>query len=152
MPDRRDVLAPIHGSNLAPKRLFVAVKSKVTSKMKSYLLGCAVLLCAATTAHAQTCHVPPFRALDNQAFNGYMTVKSGARCAVVRQNSSAAITSTRIISPPGYGTASVRGAHIVYASRRGYVGPDRFTFQGSGSGRYGAPVVRTVNVQVNVVP
>ncbi|HEX2727543.1 MAG TPA: hypothetical protein VHN20_17095 [Beijerinckiaceae bacterium] len=35
---------------------------------------------------------------------------------------------------------------------RGYVGPDRFTFQGSGTGRYGAPVVRTVSVRVNVVP
>ena len=119
--------------------------------MKSYLLGCAVFLCAAATAQAQTCHVPTFRALDNQAFSGQMTVKSGTRCSIVRQNSSAAITSTRIIAPPAYGTAGVRGAHIVYASRRGYVGPDRFTFQGSGTDRYGAPVVRTVTVQVNVV-
>jgi len=120
--------------------------------MKTYLLGCAVVLCAATAVQAQTCHVPAFRALDNQTFNGHMTVKSGARCSIVRQNSSAAITSTRIINPPGYGNVAVRGAHIIYTSRRGYVGQDRFTFQGSGTGRYGAPVVRTVSVQVNVVP
>jgi hypothetical protein len=43
------------------------------------------------------------------------------------------------------------GAHIFYASR-GYAGPDRFTFQGSGTDRFGRSVVRTVNVNVNVVP
>ena len=118
--------------------------------MKPYLLGGAFLVCLATAAEAQNCHVPFFRALDNQTFDGHMTVKSGSRCSIARQNSSAAITSTRIVSPPAYGAASTRGAHIFYASRRGYAGPDRFTFQGSGTDRYGRPVVRTVNV--NVVP
>ena len=120
--------------------------------MKPYLLGGAFLICLATTAQAQNCHVPFFRALDNQTFDGHMTVKSGSRCSIARKNSSAAITSTRIVSPPGFGAASVRGSQIVYASRRGYSGPDRFTFQGSGSDRFGRPVLRTVNVTVRVVP
>ena len=120
--------------------------------MKPYLLGGAFLVCLATSAEAQNCHVPTFRALDNQTFDGHMTVKSGTRCSIARQNSSAAITSMRIISPPAHGAASTGGAHIFYASRRGYAGPDRFTFQGSGTDRYGRPVVRTVNVNVNVVP
>ncbi len=81
-----------------------------------------------------------------------MTVKSGTRCSIVRQNSSAAITATRIVSPPAYGAASTRGAHIIYVSRPGYVGSDRFTFQGTGTDRCGSPVVRTVNVNVRVVP
>jgi hypothetical protein len=122
--------------------------------MKQYLLGGAFLVClaAAAEAQSQTCHVPVFRALDNQTFDGHMRVKSGARCGIARRDSSAAITSTRIISPPAYGRASVHGARIVYFSRRGYVGADRFTFQGSGTSRYGTPVVRTVNVNVTVVP
>ena len=120
--------------------------------MKAYLLGSAFLFCLATGAQAQNCHVPFFRALDNQTFDGHMTVKSGTRCSIARQNSSAAITTTRIVSPPAYGAASTRGAHIFYMSRPGYRGPDRFTFQGSGLDRYGRPVVRTVNVNVQVVP
>ena len=120
--------------------------------MKRYVLGGALLVCLTANAQGQTCHVPFFRALDNQTFDGHMTVKSGARCSVVRRDSSAAIASTRIISRPAYGAAATRGAHIIYNARRGYVGPDRFTFQGSGQDRYGRPVVRTVNVHVNVVP
>jgi hypothetical protein len=120
--------------------------------MKSHLLGGALFVCLVMSAQAQSCNVPFFRALDNQTFDGHMTVKSGMRCSIVRQNSSAAITTTRIVSPPAYGAASTRGAHIIYASRRGYTGPDRFTFQGSGMDRYGKPVVRTVNVNVSVVP
>ena len=120
--------------------------------MKPYCLGGAFLLGLATHAQAQTCQVPFFPALDNQTFEGHMTVKSGTRCSIARQNSSAAITTTTIVSPPAHGAASTRGAHIFYDSRRGYTGPDRFTFQGSGQDRYGRPVVRTVNVNVSVVP
>ena len=107
--------------------------------MKLHLLGGAFFLFLTAQAQAQACHVPFFRALENQVFDGHMTVRSGARCSIVRQNSSAAITSTRIVSPPAYGAASVRGAHIIYASPRGYTGTDRFTFQGSGQDRYGGP-------------
>ena len=108
--------------------------------MRPYLLGGALLVCLTSHAQAQTCHVPFFRALDNQTFDGHMTVKTGSRCSIVRQNSSAAITSTRIISRPAYGAAATRGAHIIYNARRGYVGPDRFAFKGSGQDRYGRPV------------
>jgi hypothetical protein len=37
--------------------------------MKPYLLGGAFLVCLVTAAQAQNCHVPFFRALDNQVFD-----------------------------------------------------------------------------------
>ena len=118
--------------------------------MKNFVLAGA-LCCLTSVAQAQTCHVPEFSALNDQTFDGYMTVKAGRRCSVVRQNSSGPMTA-RIVSPPAYGTTSVSGSHITYASRPGYAGQDRFTFQDSGQDRYGRPTVRTINVHVRVVP
>ena len=119
--------------------------------MRVFVLAGA-FCCSALTTQARNCYVPNFRVVDNQTGHGHMIVKSGARCSIARLSSTGPVTATRIVSRPMYGVASTRGAHIFYASRRGYVGPDRFTFQGSGQDRWGRSMVRTVNVHVQVVP
>jgi hypothetical protein len=120
--------------------------------MKAYLLGGAFLFCLATGAQAQNCQVPYFSGVDNQSTVGHMIVRSGRLCGVARLNSSAAIFNTRIVSPPRFGRAGVAGASVRYMSRPGYVGPDAFVFQNQGRDRWGQPMFRTVQVQVNVVP
>ena len=106
----------------------------------------------AATAHAQNCHVPLIRTLENQTVDGYMTVKSGKRCSIVLQYSSGPTTTTQLVAAPAVGKASVSGHRITYLPRPGYTGPDRFTYARSGQDRFGRPTVRTVNVNVTVAP
>lgn len=121
--------------------------------MKAYLLGGALLVCLANTAQARTCHVPGFGGIDNSVSVGYMTVKSGTPCAVVRTGGgTAATTATRIVSPPRFGRVGVGSFGVRYISRPGYVGPDAFAFQNQGQNRFGQHTVRTIQIQVNVVP
>ena len=119
--------------------------------MKSYLLA-AALCCLSVSAQAQNCHVPYIRTLENQTVDGYMTVKAGKRCSIVLRNSSGPVQTTRIIGGPSAGVATARGMRITYVPRPGYTGSDRFAYARAGQDRYGRPTVRTVNVNVSVVP
>ena len=121
--------------------------------MKAYLLGGALLVCLAETAEARTCHVPGFGGIDNSVSVGYMTVKSGTACAVARTGGGTTATRTsRIVSPPRFGRVAVGPIGVRYVPRPGYVGPDSFAFQNQGENRFGQVTVRTIQMQVNVVP
>ena len=121
--------------------------------MKAYVLGGALLCCVATTAQAQYCHVPGFNPVDNGVAVGHMTVKSGRLCGVARiGGDGGAIRSTRIVSRPRAGRVGVTPVAVRYVPNPGYVGPDMFAFQNYGQNRFGQPTVRTIQVQVNVIP
>jgi hypothetical protein len=81
-----------------------------------------------------------------------MTVKTGKRCSIVLLNSLGPVQTTRLVGMPTMGSASVRGNRIIYVPRAGYTGQDLFTYARSGQDRYGRPSVKTVNVNVRVVP
>ena len=106
--------------------------------------------CFAVNAEAQNCHVPYIRTLDNQAVDGYMTVKAGKTCSIRLRSSSGPVERTSIVSAPAAGAARVSGTRITYVPKSGYTGPDRFTYARAGHDRYGRPSVKTVNVNVNV--
>jgi hypothetical protein len=119
--------------------------------MKASILA-AALCCLSATAQAQNCHVPLIRTLDNQAVDGHMTVKAGKSCSIQLRFSSGAVETTRLVSRPAVGAARVSGTRITYVPRSGYTGSDRFTYARAGQDRYGRPSVKTVNVNVTVVP
>lgn len=121
--------------------------------MKTYLLGGALLFCLADAAEARNCHVPGFGGIDNSVSVGYMTVKSGTPCAVIRTGGgTTATTTSRIVSPPRFGRVAIGPIGVRYISRPGYVGPDAFAFQNQGQNRFGQYTARTIQIQVNVVP
>jgi hypothetical protein len=108
--------------------------------------------CTAFSAQAQTCSVPLIRTLDNQAVDGYMTVKAGKRCSIVLRHSSGTVETTSLVRAPSAGAATASGTRVTYMPRSGYTGPDRFTYSRGGQDRFGRPSVKTVNVNVTVVP
>ncbi len=121
--------------------------------MKAFVLGGAFLFCVATGAEAQYCHVPGFNAVDNGMAVGYMTVKSGRLCGVATLGGDGVmVRSMRIVSPPRAGRIGLTPIAVRYMPRPGYVGPDSFAFQMYGRNRFGQPTVRTVQMQVNVIP
>ena len=119
--------------------------------MRLILLAWA-FCCFAATAQAQNCSVPLIRTLDNQAVDGYMTVKAGKRCSILLRNSSGTVETTSLVRGPSAGSATAAGTRVTYVPRSGYTGPDRFTYSRGGQDRYGRPSVKTVNVNVTVVP
>ena len=119
--------------------------------MRSFITA-SVFCCVSVAAQAQNCHVPYIRTLENQTVDGYMTVKAGKRCSIVLRNSSGPVETTRITGGPSAGVATARGTRVTYIARSGYTGPDRFAYARTGQDRYGRSTVRTVNVNVRVVP
>ena len=119
--------------------------------MRVFVLAGAFCLFAAA-AQAQTCRVPTIRTFDNQAVEGQMTVKAGKRCNISLRNSMGAVEATRIVNRPAAGTATVSGTRVTYVPKAGYTGPDRFTYARTGQDRYGRASVKTVNVNVQVIP
>jgi hypothetical protein len=121
--------------------------------MRAFVVGCAFLCCAATAAQARDCVVPGFNGVDNGTAVGQMVVRTGRFCGVSRLGGDGVmIRSTRIVSPPRAGRVGLTSTAITYRPRPGYVGPDMFAFQNQGRNRFGQPTVRTIQVQVNVVP
>ena len=119
--------------------------------MKLFITA-GVFCCVSVAAQAQNCHVPYIRTLENQTVDGHMTVKAGKRCSIVLRNSMGPVQTTRITGGPSAGVATVRGMRVTYVPRSGYTGSDRFAYARAGQDRYGRPTVRTVNVNVSVVP
>ena len=121
--------------------------------MKASLSSGALLCCLSTAVQAKNCHVPGFRGVDNGMAVGYMTVKSGTVCGVARLGGDGMrVLATRIVGSPRAGRVGLTPTAVRYVPRPGYVGPDTFAFQNQGQNRFGQATVRTIQVQVNVVP
>jgi hypothetical protein len=106
----------------------------------------------AMAAHAQNCHVPVISTPDNQTVEGRMTVKAGKRCSIFLRNSLGPVEATTVVSRPAAGSATVSGTRITYLPKAGYTGSDRFTYARTGQDRYGRRSVKTVNMNVRVIP
>jgi hypothetical protein len=98
------------------------------------------LLLIVAPAQAAKCIVPTFRILDNQTVNGTMYATSGKPCSVILVATLGPMLSARIITQPSNGRASIQGPRIVYVSRPGYVGDDRFTDARSGMDGHSQPI------------
>jgi hypothetical protein len=110
------------------------------------------VLCAPISARAANCSVS-ITPKDNQTVQGTMTVKAGKSCSVGHGGSAGPMLSTVIAQRPAHGTAGVRYMHsVIYIPKRGYVGPDAFTYVRRGLDARNNPAVRTVNVLVTVEP
>ena len=81
-----------------------------------------------------------------------MTVRAGKTCSIRLLNSPGPVQRTSLVSGPAAGAAKVSGTSITYVPRSGYTGPDRFTYARGGEDRYGRPSVKTVTVNVSVIP
>lgn len=118
------------------------------------LMGFVVVILFAWIAEASAlCSVPLIREFGNQTVDGRMAVSSGDRCAIRMRSSTGPIHSVEIVQRPANGTVVIEPPHrTIYRSRPGYVGNDSFTYARRGLTTGGSPVVRTVRVNVTVVP
>jgi hypothetical protein len=94
--------------------------------------------------------VPFINTLDNQTVQGTMYAASGQRCAIILVRSRGPIFSTRLVAQASHGNVAVEGNRIVYISRPGYAGDDRFSYVKQGLDALNHPVSRTVEVSVKV--
>ena len=111
---------------------------------------CFWLLAISAPALARTCIVPNFKVLHNQTSIATMYATSGKPCSVILISSPGPMLSARIIAQPSNGRASIQGPRIVYISRPGYVGDDRFTYARSGMNARSELVTGTVEMNVKV--
>jgi hypothetical protein len=112
---------------------------------------CVWLLAIADPALASSgCVVPFIRTLDNQTVQGTMYAASGRRCSITLLRSHGPITATRLVAPASNGSVSVSGNRVVYVSRPGYSGDDRFVYVRQGMDSVNRPISRTVEVSVKV--
>jgi hypothetical protein len=119
--------------------------------MRVFVLAGAFCFIAAT-AEAQNCRVPTIRTFDNQTVDGRMTVKAGKRCTIFLRSSMGPVETTSIVGQPAAGSVTVRGTRVTYVPKAGYTGSDRFTYARTGQDRYGRRSVKTVNVNVQIIP
>jgi len=117
-------------------------------------LGFCVWFLAISTpaAEARNCAVPTIRTLDNQTVQGTMYAVSGKRCSIILLRSRGPIYTTRLVAQPKNGRVSLSGNRVVYMSRPGYSGDDRFVYARQGLDMINRPVTRTVEVDVKVAP
>jgi hypothetical protein len=101
-------------------------------------------------ASARSCIVPLIKTLDNQTVSGTMYAESGKRCSIALVSSRGPMSSVRVVTPPSTGSVSISGGRVVYVSRSGYVGDDRFVYARQGLDTINRPVTRTVDVSVKV--
>ena len=101
-------------------------------------------------AAARTCIVPPIRTLDNQTTSGTMYAVSGKRCSIDVRRTQGPMFSARVVTQPSNGRVSISGNQVVYISRPGYVGNDRFVYAREGLDASNRPITRTVEVGVKV--
>jgi hypothetical protein len=112
---------------------------------------CFWLLAISDAALASSrCVVPFIRTLDNQTVQGTMYATSGRRCSITLLRSLGPITTTRLVVPAGNGSVSVNGNQLVYVSRPGFAGDDRFVYVRQGMDMVNRPISRTVEVSVKV--
>ncbi|MDI1262329.1 MAG: hypothetical protein PS018_03610 [bacterium] len=96
------------------------------------------------------CIVPFIRTLDDQTVSGTMYAVSGKRCSITVARSPGPIFTTRLIAQASNGRVSVSGNRVVYVSRPGYNGDDRFAYVRHGLDSINRPISRTVEVNVKV--
>jgi hypothetical protein len=119
--------------------------------IRSLGISCLWLLAISEPALASSsCVVPFIRTLDNQTVQGTMYAASGKRCSITLARSQGPITTTRLVAPARNGSVSVSGNRVVYVSRPGYAGDDRFVYVRQGMDSVNRPVSRTVEVSVKV--
>lgn len=116
--------------------------------------ACVGLLLTCPVAEAApNCSVPRIATLHNQTVTGYMTVKRGKSCSIVMGSSRGPTSGASIEKRPAHGSVQIRGANaIVYRPQAGYVGKDAFTYARRGLDTQNNVSVRTVQVDVTVVP
>jgi hypothetical protein len=102
---------------------------------------------------AVACSVPYIRTFAGHTVAGAMTVKSGKPCSIALRHSRGPMHGATIVQQSNSGAASVGSAgRIVYRSRAGYAGQDSFTYSRQGRDTQDRSVVRTVRMQVTVIP
>jgi len=101
-------------------------------------------------AVAASCVVPFIKTLDNQTVSGTMYAASGKRCSITVVRTPGPIFSARVVTQPSNGSVSVNGNRVVYLSRPGYVGDDRFVYVRQGQDAINRPITRTVDVSVKI--
>ena len=111
---------------------------------------CLWLLALSGPALAGTCVVPYIPTLDNQTVVGTMYAVSGKRCSIVSLRSPGPVHSAHLVARPSNGSVSINGGSVVYVSRPGFVGEDRFSYARKGLNALNQPVTRTVDVNVKV--
>jgi hypothetical protein len=109
-----------------------------------------LLFSTSLASAAPRCDVPLIRTLDNQTVSGTMYATSGRPCGIVVQHTNGPMFSAELVQIAKNGKVVVAGGKIVYTSRPGYVGEDQFTYARRGMNNRNEPVVRTVNVTVQV--
>jgi hypothetical protein len=113
-------------------------------------LAGGLLAVTVSPAEARNCIVPNIRTLNNQTVSGTMYAVSGKRCSIVVTRSAGPVFSSRLVSPPRNGSVSVQGMRVVYTSRPGFVGEDRFVYARQGMDALNQSITRTVEVNVKV--
>ena len=71
-------------------------------------------------------------------------------CSVIVLRSLGPVHGTRLVVPPGNGHVSISGNRVIYVSRPGYVGDDRFVYARDGMDAVNRPITRTVEMSVKV--
>jgi hypothetical protein len=111
-----------------------------------------LLLSTPAVAADVICDVPAFRHADNQTTNARMIVKAGRSCRIGMGKSLTGPTEGEVIAPPRHGVTTVADLRVNYVPDKGFTGADSFTFARRSVDGEGNPVVRTVNVSVDVLP
>jgi hypothetical protein len=76
--------------------------------------------------------------------------ENGRPCSIIIAHTAGPIFTASLVGNASNGTVAVTGQRVVYTSRAGFVGDDRFTYARRGLNTRNEPIVRTVNVRVNV--
>jgi hypothetical protein len=79
-----------------------------------------------------------------------MYAASGKRCSITVMRTPGPVFSARVVTQPSNGRVSINGNRVVYLSRPGYVGDDRFVYARQGLDAINRPITRTVDVNVKV--
>jgi hypothetical protein len=118
--------------------------------LRTISLSCALLAAVGSQALAANCAGTRVNTLANQTVQGDMFAVSGKPCGRVLLGSRGPTTGVRVLQQPSHGSATVRGLRVVYVSRPGYVGDDRFVFAWEGKDTLNQPRTNTVEMHVRV--
>jgi hypothetical protein len=101
-------------------------------------------------ASAASCWGTTVRHVTDQTVRGDMYVVSGKPCSRVLLRSRGPTFSVRVMEQPTHGRVSVRGLRVVYVSRPGFIGDDRFVYAWEGNDTLNQPRTNTVEMHVRV--
>ena len=79
-----------------------------------------------------------------------MYAVSGRRCSITLLRSRGPIFTARLVAQAKNGSVSISGHRVIYVSRPGYAGDDRFVYARHGMDSVNRPISRTVEVSVKV--